>query len=406
MEKSRIFTPQPRQAPRRYLQAYLKIVKNTKSMNKFNISYFLILLNTVVFSQSNFNISGNLQGFEENSIIRIEKENIVLDSCVLINGIFTLKGVLENPSIVHLTIKKEDKFNYTTLFIANENVQLNAKIEDFPFKIKTNGSKFDKERFELDNKQNNLNKERDENLNEMFLLRSQNKWNDSLQEAYWSKTKPLGKIIVIDNKLDEIRNEFIANNINSEYSLYLLTIYKTEYTNKELSNFVKKLKPYFKKSIYAQSIISFLKYKNLEIGQQYLNFKASDKINNLVEFSEYFDKKYVLLDFSTDKCSWCLKAIPALEDLKENLKDNLEIITFYVDKTEEGFKNIRNKHSENWIFLWDKEGRLSETFSKYRIFSTPTFFLFERNGKLIKKYEGYSDKLKDEIINEINNASR
>ncbi|MCE7053134.1 hypothetical protein LZF95_00510 [Algoriphagus sp. AGSA1] len=53
-------------------------------------------------------------------------------------------------------------------------------------------------------------------------------------------------------------------------------------------------------------------------------------------FRFFFQGKYVLLDFSTFYCGWCLKAIPALGEIKRCHNEMLEIITFYVDKNPVG----------------------------------------------------------------------
>lgn len=55
-----------------------------------------------------------------------------------------------------------------------------------------------------------LNFQRNEYLKEIIKLREQNKWNDSLQSAYWGDTEPLGKITKIDQELDKIQREFIT----------------------------------------------------------------------------------------------------------------------------------------------------------------------------------------------------
>ncbi|WPR76338.1 hypothetical protein [Algoriphagus sp. NG3] len=55
----------------------------------------------------------------------------------------------------------------------------------------------------------------------MFSHREQGKWSDSLQNAYWCRSAPFGKIRAVDIELDKIREEFIDDNINSDRVIVL-----------------------------------------------------------------------------------------------------------------------------------------------------------------------------------------
>ena len=366
-------------------------------MNKI-ITLLLTFFCFVANAQKNFKISGILRGFEENSLVKIDRENITLDSCRIKNGKFELTGNLEqSPSSVYLVIKNGKDWVYSSFFIGNENITIDAKIEDFPHSVKTKGSKYDDLRYNYTLLRKELNIERNKYLKEMLTLREQKKWNDSLQNEYWGKSEPFGKITIIDRKLDEIQKDFIAKNLNSYYALYLLEMSKTQYSKAELSNLVSQLNPNFKKTIYAKSISSHIKNPDLKIGDKFYNFLALDSQNKKVNFSDYFDGKYVLLDFSTLFCGFCQQAIPELEKIKKVQNDKLEIVTFYVDESQKGFEGLSEKHSENWNILWDKKGRLSDTYAKYKVFGTPTFYLFSPDGSLVQKFDGFYEDLSEQI---------
>lgn len=373
------------------------------TMNKV-ITFGLMLFCFFANAQNNFKISGNLSGFEENALVKIDRENIVLDSCRLKNGKFELKGNLEqSPSSVYLMIKNGKDWVWGHFFIGNETITINAKIEDFPYSVKTEGSKYDGLRYQLSQLQKDLNNDRSKYVNEMFELQKQGKWNDSLQSVYWKrKSEPLGKITIIDNKLDKIQKDFIATNLNSYYALNLLEMSKTKYSNAELSELISKLNPNFKKTVYAKSINTHINNPDLKIGDNFYDFSALNSKNKKVNFSDYFNEKYVLLDFSTLYCGACQMAIPELEKAKKSQNDKLEIITFYVDKSQKGFDGLTEKHSENWNILWDKEGRLSDTYAKYKVSGTPTFYLFASNGKLVQIFNGFSEDLSERIEKAIN----
>ncbi len=358
----------------------------------------LMFFGLVANAQTDFYVSGELKGFEDNALVKIERENIVLDSCYLKGGKFVLSGSFElAPTPVHLTIDNGNDFVYSTLFIGNERIVIEANIEDFPFDLQTEGSAYDGLRYDFGQLEKDLIVQRDEHLAEMFVLREQGKWNDSLQNAYWGRSEPFGKIRAIDIELDKIREEFVDGNINSYYALYLLGVYKTEYPGSKISNLIEKLDPELKKSAYAKSIESHLINPDLSVGDTYYDFSAYNKNETQVKFSDFFQGKYVLLDFSTVYCGWCLKAIPALEEIKRSHNEMLEIVTFYVDKNPVGYEDLSQKHSDDWGIIWDKEGRLSDSYAKYKVFATPTFYLFDPNGTLVHKFDGYSEDLPEQI---------
>ncbi|MCV2483869.1 AhpC/TSA family protein [Flavobacterium sp. SH_e] len=371
-------------------------------MNKF-VTLLLLMFFITINAQKGFKVSGVLEGFKENTIVQIEKQGIIIDSCYLKNKKFQLKGFLDDaPSIVYLYVGKGDETKNLSFFIGNEDVVINAKIQDFPYDVQLQGAKFDKERYLFDQKEKRLMIERDQLVKNMFLLRDQKKWNDSLQNAYWSRKEPYGIIIKIDKELDYIQNEFIRNHINSFYGLSLLNSYKTEIPLNEVKDLLDKVKPELRNSIYFKTIESHVKYPDLKIEDKFYDFSGVDQTEKAVKFSGYFNGKYILLDFSTLYCSWCLKAIPKLDELKNNNSNKLDIVTFYVDKKRKDFEGLVKKHSKDSNVVWDQQGRFSETYAKYKVFGTPTFYLFAPDGKLVEKFDGYSEELGEKIQEIIN----
>ncbi|UZX28472.1 DUF4369 domain-containing protein [Riemerella anatipestifer] len=320
-------------------------------MNKI-LTLILVLLCSLANSQNSFKISGKLKGFKENALVKIDRENIALDSCYLKDGNFKLKGSLkQSPSLVFLTIKNGEEWVYSSFFIGNENITINAEIKNFPYNVRAEGSKYDDLRYEFITLGKKLNFQRNEYLKEIIKLREQNKWNDSLQSAYWGDTEPLGKITKIDQELDKIQREFITKNLNSYYALHLLEESKTQYSKVELSNLVKKIKPSFRNTIYVKSISTYIKNPDLKIGDKFYDFSAINSKNKKVKFSDFFDGKYILLDFSTLFCGFCQQAIPELEKIKKSQYEKLEIVTFYVDESQKGFNGLLDKHGKDWKMI-------------------------------------------------------
>lgn len=371
-------------------------------MNKF-VALLFILFFIPINAQKGFKISGVLEGFDENAIVKIEKQGLIIDSCYLKNKKFQLKGFLEDaPSMVYLYVGMGNEAKHLSFFIGNEDVIINAEKQDFPYDVQPQGSKFDRERYLSDQQEKKLTMERSRLVKNMFLLRDEKKWNDSLQNTYWSRKEPYGIIIKIDKELKTIRNEFIRSNINSYYGLNMLNWYKTEIPLNEVQELLDKVRPELRNSIYFKTIESHVKYSDLKIEDKFYDFSVVDQNEKAVKFSDYFNGKYILLDFSTLYCSWCLKAIPKLDELKNNNSNKLDVVTFYVDKQRKDFDGLVKKHSKGSNVVWDQEGKFSETYAKYKVFATPTFYLFSPDGKLVEKFDGYTDELGEKIQGIIN----
>lgn len=365
-------------------------------------AYFALFF-SLLSAQKSFKISGVLEGFDDHATVLVQKQNITLDSTTLKNNQFELKGSLEDfPASVYLMVKQKKSTKYAELYIGNEKITLKNSIGDFPFDVKTQGSSYDNDRYLYAQKTKALERERRELLDRMWILRDEKKWNDSLQKAYWSREEPKGLLVTVDENLENVRNQFIEDHINSYYGLSLLETYKTEITESKIKSLLKKVSPKFSKSVYVRSITSHLTNPELKIGEKFYDFTAYNQNQKPTRFSNYFNTKFVLLDFSTLYCGWCLQAIPDMEKLQENNRAKIDIITFYVDKNIKGFEGLEKKHSPNWNILWDKEGRFSDTYAKYKVNGTPTFYLFSNDGKLVKKYDGYSEDMFQEIEKIIN----
>ena len=55
--------------------------------------------------------------------------------------------------------------------------------------------------------------------------------------------------------------------------------------------------------------------------------------------------------------------------------------------------NFNKEKKINWLCLWNRDMRFSEAVAKYHITGTPTFYLFDKNGKMIKLFDGYDEAI-------------
>ncbi len=355
--------------------------------------------------QSGFEISANLDGFEENSKVLLSdiSSQKVLDSTVIVDGKFVVNGYLDNaPSAVSLMIlsKNSQERNYISMFMGNEKVSISGKKSSFSNGIEVSGSKYHGLKADFDKQVNPLNNERDKKLQQMFALRNDGKWNDSLQSAYWSET---GLITKIDKETSKITEKFISDNINSHFALSQLVTNKNDFSKGFIQNQLDRLEPKFIATRYVNVLKTYLENKPLENGASFYNFQAENQNGKSVDFASFFnnDKEFTLLEFYSPHCSWCKKALPEIKELEKEENQILQVVTYNVDKNKEDWLKTTKSNGITWTTLWNENGRYSDAYTKYRVGGTPTYYLFNKQGNVLKKWTGYDEKLIADIRNSI-----
>ena len=147
------------------------------------------------------------------------------------------------------------------------------------------------------------------------------------------------------------------------------------------------------------SILSFIKevdiYKTdlnnetVEIGDKYYDFEAYNQKEEVVKFSELFDGRYILLDFTLTYCGACIESSKELHEINKSYSKNVKIISFTVDKNITKWHEYIKRDSISWTSLWDGKGFRSNTCKRYGIKGGPFFFLINPEGKVIDIFFGY-----------------
>ncbi|MBA6154851.1 redoxin domain-containing protein [Gelidibacter maritimus] len=373
-------------------------------MKKTLLLTFIIgfVLTSCQEEQSGFEITANIKGLSENAkVVLSETESQkILDSAFVKNDSFKFKGYLDNTpieiSIVILPTDNNGQAKYTSIFMGNEIIEITGLSEEFSSNLKIRGSEFNKLKIDLAEKSKPANAEYDQNFEKMISIRKDGNWNDSLQNAYWGKN---GIFDNIDNQLLKIKKEFVEKNLNTHFGLRQLYRLREDVPNEYLKSQFQKVKPDLKNTEYAKSLQIYLDSEPLKENDAFYNFKAENQNGEIVEFANYFnDNRYVLLEFYSPHCGWCKMALPEIKELAESKKDSLKVITFNVDKDKNDWLKTNKSNNISWESLWDENGRYSETFVKYRVAGTPTYYLFDNKGKIVKKWTGFDKKTTVENI--------
>jgi thiol-disulfide isomerase/thioredoxin len=111
-------------------------------------------------------------------------------------------------------------------------------------------------------------------------------------------------------------------------------------------------------------------------------FTAKD-VNGLQVSLSDFRGKYVFLDFWSTNCAYCLEEMPEVNEMYQTYSDSLVVIALSADMQREKALRYIESQSFGWLQVLDvidNDGKLEEL---YRISGWPTYFLIDRDGKII-----------------------
>ena len=148
------------------------------------------------------------------------------------------------------------------------------------------------------------------------------------------------------------------------------------------ANIEKTLKKYGKKD--------FLKEGDMMVDFELYDY--NDKPHHLNEFLG--NGKYTVLEFSGIGCGACKMAKPHLEKFYKQYKDKFEMITISEDKLSEWKKKPDGEVS--W-HEWNDHNLAVDIRKKYDVQAIPTFFIINSEGKIVKKYVGFTEQTFNEM---------
>lgn len=351
-------------------------------MKRFIILLVVLLyfIPSKILSQNNsgFEIIGNVKGVADSSWVYLIDPKII-DSSIVLNNKFVLKGKVNGPTNCVLTLK--DSRDYKFFWVENKPMQFRAEKGKFIDAI-ISGSITQKEADILNAKIIPLRKQRD-SLNNVYQVSDTAIINNQLNN--------------LDQQEKKISIDFIKNYPNSLVSVHLLDVYKTSWGKKSVSNLFNKLSHNMKQSAGGKSIETYiLVNKNPKIGDHFVDFELPNGDGKIIKLSE-IKGKVILLDFWA---SWCL---PCREENKNIVKIydqyhqyGFEILGVSGDINRNSWLKAVEQDSLIWENVRGEKGDQSIPFLAYGIKGIPDNFLINEDGKIIAR-DLRGDKLNETL---------
>jgi len=143
-------------------------------------------------------------------------------------------------------------------------------------------------------------------------------------------------------------------------------------------------------SIYQKDLSG--KAPNLIVSEQKINTQDSNKKDTIIDFAE-LKNKYTLLFFYKSGCGPCSDLMAELVGNYKNLTTKgIEIISIAADTDGAAFRN--SAAQQPWPKKYcDFEGTNGINFKNYAVLGTPTLYLLNREGIIIRKMHGLQELL-------------
>jgi len=129
----------------------------------------------------------------------------------------------------------------------------------------------------------------------------------------------------------------------------------------------------------------------VDVGDKAFDIKGLDETGKEIKLSDYYGKKYILLNVTATYCDGCWRTYDHMNEAQEKYGDKLKVISFHLDDHIEQWNKIA-KHSKidfKCTSIWKTENK-NQISKTYQIDALPSFFIIDKEGIIVEKWAGIS----------------
>ncbi|SDY18014.1 Thiol-disulfide isomerase or thioredoxin, partial [Lutibacter oricola] len=184
--------------------------------------------------------------------------------------------------------------------------------------------------------------------------------------------------------------DFLYKNPNNIVSLTNFLGFTQNISKDSLQLFHSKLNKKLQNSKKGIALKNSFEIEKIEIGESIIDISGMDLNGNLHKISDY-KGKIIILDFWASWCPPCHNQNQQeFPKLKEKYKDNnFEIISYSIDVDKRQWEKSSKTDNINWINLSNLQGMSDKYVINYGVQVYPTSFIISKEGKVLKKMEGF-----------------
>ena len=192
-----------------------------------------------------------------------------------------------------------------------------------------------------------------------------------------------------DHQIAEKAYSYIKQNINNLTSAKLLVDFRFVLSEEQQNVIVASASDEYKNVPGVQKLIDHLEVlKKVAVGQKFTDFEMADIKGKTHKLSEFVGngKNIVLLDFWASWCPPCRRDMPNLVDTYKEFKGKgFEIVGISLDSKKEAWEKGIKDLNITWTQLSDLKGWKNDGAALYGVNSIPHTILVDKDGTIIAK---------------------
>jgi thiol-disulfide isomerase/thioredoxin len=356
-----------------------------------------------------FAVFGTIEGLETAYMSRSYKDaegNRISDSIFVENGSFSYTAKIDEPSFivfwpnVESTMKRTDRGYYPAkssqfafLVSPGDNIEFKGEITDFvnayPSGTEANDdlASINQRIFPLLNQAVNLQ-----------LKTDKLKANDSKSAVLKDS------IEMIEKKVNDLKENFIADNPNSQTAAWYLSdmMVRSQITQEKAIELFKSLEKNLTSYPFYEAVA--LRVAGIEStlpGKLMPNFVSSQTMDGATFELKSLKGKYVLIDFWGTWCGPCITEMPLVKEYQEKYKDQLAVLGINSGDSMEKMKDFVEKNGYDWEQLL-AESPDQDLVLMLNVAGFPTKFILGPDGKILNRFVGSTEEafdVLDELLN-------
>ncbi|NLR82387.1 TlpA disulfide reductase family protein [Chitinophaga eiseniae] len=360
-------------------------------------------------SNTQFFLRGEIKGLDSGKVYlyyRDDQNRGKLDSSVVKDGRFFLKGAIAEPCMAFITLKSLAEgpdigsLNSGEIYLEPTLMYLSAAVNKFN-EIILKGSATDKDRMRLRKLRAPITAiiaPVQERMSAIALLYKKDKKDSAVvlkKELKHEIDSLSSRLTSLYKEKDAVDSLFMIRHLHSYFTANILlrkvqagTIGFT-YASALLHSFPEKLKRSFVGTELSRKLT---KVKLIPLGGETSNFVAINTTGDTISLRKYRGRKYVLLDFWASWCVPCRRLTPDLKAIYQQYRDHLEIIGISFDARQTDLRKAMVQDSIEWpqIMQNDQHVRIDPVdkliSDRFFVDGFPFLLLIDKEGKLVKKF--------------------